>query len=99
MSRIVLKFNVWDGNAELDSEGNVSSGKLWASVSYYPEDKTIRETRDGKRWRNEYGDEITYRDRSDVGIEEYAARLMYYVHKGYKVIGDTDIREYRLTYS
>lgn len=78
--------NVWSKNAELDSEGNVASGKLWATISYNDISQEIHETRDGGRWPNEYGDEFTYRDREGATGGEYLARVKYYADKGYTII-------------
>lgn len=83
-----MRFNAWDKNAQLDSEGNVAMGKLWATVSYNPNTAELRETRDGKRWPNEYRDEFTYRDLDGASMDDYWQRVEYYRSRGYTLVGD-----------
>jgi hypothetical protein len=78
--------NVWSKDAELDSEGNVIAGKLWAKIEYNDITRKLYETRDGRRWRNGYGYEFTYRDRENVPIGLYHTRVAYYTSKGYTII-------------
>jgi hypothetical protein len=79
--------SVWDKSSTLDDKGQVtSSRKLWADVSYHAATGNLYETRDGKRWRNGYGDEFSYRDRKDVPLSDFLERVEYYAKRGYVLV-------------
>ena len=75
----------WGKKSVADQNGVIIEGKLWATVVYHADSGKLYETRDGKRWRNGYGDEITYRDRRNAALTDYLDRLEYYRTRGYLI--------------
>lgn len=80
---------VWSKDTVRWPDGSVRTGKLLVTLSYYPSEGNLYETRDGKRWPNSYRDEFTYLDITGrATLANYLARLAHYSapKRGYVVI-------------